>query len=162
MRTVFTHDSPLYVGLAGPLHGLANQEVLVFLSKVSKKPFPCLIDLNTCFYSTAIYVNVNFVLRSLRTLALAPPTTRSRNTFGDYLSLARLFQATATPFSARQIPATHANGSSPSSIYPTILCSNWLGSCTTLCHRSYSRPARSRTPGQMWMRTRVSCCNTTE
>ena len=73
----------------------------------------------------------------------------------------RLFPATVTQSFVRLTPATPVSVSLPSSTCPTTRCSSSCQTSTWSYPLFWPRPARSRTPGPMWMPIPVSCSSTT-
>jgi Citrate synthase, C-terminal domain len=89
-------------GLAGPLHGLANQEVLVWLQKLRKE-----------LGDNADEAKVkDFIWKTLKS-GQVRSGRRFLVIFTYFSSIFRSFPATATPYSAKPIPATRANVNSP-------------------------------------------------
>lgn len=129
-------------GLAGPLHGLANQEVLVWLRKLQREAGnnPSEEQLKDYIWKTLKSGQVSYLLAS--SLAITP-----RANLDFFYS--RLCPATAMLCCARPILVIPANESSHSSICPTMSCSSLSPRSTRWCPQSSPKPARSRTPGPM-------------
>jgi hypothetical protein len=115
-------------GLAGPLHGLANQEVLVWLQKL-RKELGDNADENKV--KDFIWKTLKSGQVSLHFLMKNRP--KILNVFFNHF---RLFPDMVTLFSVKLIHVTHANVNSPSNTCPTIHSSSLSPTSTRLCPQS--------------------------
>jgi len=167
-------------GLAGPLHGLANQEVLMWLTRLQKDIGSEVTNeqLKEFIWKTLKSGQVKGVVLSsafvtcmgqpgnkasyfqlLLPIGIPPsPPKYTHTQTHTHTHTHRLFLDMAMQSCERQTHATCASVSLPSSISPTILSLSWWHSFLRwflMCSQSRAKP---RTPGPMWMLTVESSC----
>jgi hypothetical protein len=161
-------------GLAGPLHGLANQEVLVFLMRMIK-----VVGTNPSDEAVK-----DFVLKLLASKQVVPGYGHAVLRIPDprfvvqqdyamrvstvgwgrwrpvfcglfYCPLAHYYHGILILISLVlfSLPITRK--------CPTMTLTNWCSKSSALSRPSFWRKAKPRTPGPTWTRTAGSYCNTT-